>query len=97
MEQEGHGTMSTTTETPRIPDDIAKGHMLLVAVSEIGGCLTDLGRVIRQGIRVDNEAARGSIALGLERAACLVRGQSIATLYPPSDVGRLLPERSVSG
>jgi hypothetical protein len=45
------------------------------AVGAIGECLTDLGTVIAQGPREDNVARRGSIAVGLERAASYVRGK----------------------
>lgn len=58
------------------PEDLIKYRRLVMAVTEIGSCQADLGRVIAQGITTENEATRGNIALGLERAAAYVRGQS---------------------
>lgn len=49
---------------------------LVRAVEEIASSLGDLARVLIQGIRPDNEAMRGNIALGLERAASYVRGNT---------------------
>lgn len=58
-----------TTATPEV-----QRARLNLAVTCIGECLTDMGRLIQQGLRDDNQALRGSIALGLERAASYVRG-----------------------
>ena len=68
--------------TEPLPADIQKHHMLMAGVTEIGAVLGDLGRVIRQGIHEDNEGMRGNLAMGLERAACLMRGQHMSAKYP---------------
>lgn len=72
----------------KAPDDVIRFRRLLAAISEIGGCLTDLGIVAVQGLTVENEARRGNIALGLERAAAYVRGQPFAREPDPQHAER---------
>lgn len=48
---------------------------VVLAVAEIGSCLTDLGNVIVRGEHADTIAQRGNISIGLERAASYVRGE----------------------
>lgn len=61
---------------------------LHLAVTCIGECLTDMGRLIAQGLRDDNQALRGSIALGLERAAAYVRGQPFDRQPDPQHIDK---------
>lgn len=60
---------------------------LILAVTEAGSALADLGTVIIQGPRETNQMARGAVALGFERAARLVRNKSMRIedeeLIPP--------------
>lgn len=44
------------------------------AFATIGECLIDMSTILQQGLREDNAAKRGGIAIGLERAAAQVRG-----------------------
>lgn len=61
----------------QMSDEEVAYRKLLVAVQEACGALSDLARVLLQGPRADNIAARGGIAIGLRRAAALVDGQPI--------------------
>lgn len=58
-----------------LPDDERRYHLCLTALREGASALSDLATVLRQGIRDDNGAKRGSIAAGFERAAALTRGE----------------------
>jgi hypothetical protein len=66
------------------PDELLRLR-LLRALEEVGDCLRSLSWVLIQGIREDNAAHRGSIAVGLERAAVLCRGgpYNFAAADPP--------------
>lgn len=61
-----------TEPLPEAEIAIAKLHAAVIAVGE---ALADMGTLLTQGIRDDNQAKRGSIAVGLERAAAYVRGK----------------------
>lgn len=65
--------------------DIERARLNL-AITCIGECLMDLGRLIEQGLRDDNQASRGQIALGLEAAAAYVRGQPFERTIDPQHV-----------
>lgn len=60
---------------------------MLLAVRCIGECLVDLGMVLAQGIREDNEAKRSGIAAGLRRAASYVEGKPFEVVQDPKHAG----------
>ena len=70
-----------------LPKEVQGYAYLKLAVSEIGGCLTDIGIVLAQGTRPDNEAKRGGIAAGLRRAASYVAGAA----FDPGPPTKVLP------
>jgi len=59
-----------------------------LAVRSFGECLADMGRVMAQGPREDNAAARGNIAAGLERTAAYLRGQIYEPTVDPKHEGQ---------
>lgn len=67
------------------PYEVIVWKRFLLAFAEVGSCLTSMGNVLLQGQHRDTSNARGSIALGLERAAQYCRGGSLGVIYPPAE------------
>lgn len=68
----GPGALVAMTNNDEIIQDF---RLFQQAFADIGSCLVDMSRILQRGLTPDNEALRGGIACGLERAAAHVRGQ----------------------
>ena len=70
-----------TQEPVTTPPNLELRHFNLGIIS-LGEALADLGTVLQQGVREDNKAKRGGVALGLERAAQSFRNESYSAPDP---------------
>lgn len=73
--QAAYDQQRAAARPPSLPDAVTAQRYLHRAVEELGSAVADLGRVLIEGPSERNEALRGNVALGLERAAAYVRGQ----------------------